>query len=327
MEQRRVGKKDKNQSKERDKELAHKKGSIYADSNPLAPEQLPDDEVDMEVLELSEDDDDPQDGADEERPEFRRPSGARPLWLLYGGQILWAAGDIHFNTKELEFFRRRLQHLLDFLTEAFPLHCDAELLAALQGFFVRGHREKESEGRESDPRGWISHLDGVGIVFETGTVLPLSEFMAGKGTGKEADGRATGLPDGLVNLWLDRELATPLRDIPQEERRQVKRPTIATLWRDIAATPGDEAPSLTECKGQMLAKLNEFCAKVNERCNAFAPETGEDEGKGKSTPFDLGLGAREFGYNEGARSFDNAINRWKALPSMRPFFEKEEEHE
>ena len=328
-------------------EQAQVKGGVYIKGDTLEPEQLPDDELDMEVLELSEDDDGPQDWLDEERPEFGSPGGVRPLWLLYGGQILWAADDIRFKTKELEFFRRRLQHLLGFLMDEFPSYRGREsgLVSALQGFFVKDRREKASGGddsgekkengengkankkgkdRKSDPRGWTSHLSGVGLVLETGRLLPLSAFLAGRGTGEEIKGR-TALPYGLLNLWLERELAEPLREVRDRAGwsfEHGKILNIKSLWQEMRQGRNGEELNRDASGKDILGRLNEFCAKVNDSCGAFTPETEEGEAKTKDAPFDLGFGTRRFGYNEEARTINNAINCWKALPSIKSFFEE-----
>ncbi|MBQ9404081.1 MAG: hypothetical protein IJU15_03775, partial [Synergistaceae bacterium] len=44
----------------------------------------------------------------------------KPLWILHEGQLIWASSRHGFKLAEKEYFRRRLQTLLDFLADEFP---------------------------------------------------------------------------------------------------------------------------------------------------------------------------------------------------------------
>ena len=303
---------------------AQQKGYVFRPGGTLDPLQEPDDEI---LIDLNdESDDDLQEWLDEERPDFPRGRTAHPLWLLYGGQILWATDDIRFNTKELEFFRRRLQHLLYFLLNEFPNYENKEawLLLALQGFFVRNHPKKKEAKRKSDPKGWTKHLATVGIVLENGTILPLVELIASQGQGKQAEGRAAGLPNMLLNLWFERELVAPLEELREKEISNFKHGAILnikSLWQEMRLRRDDEKIGRGASLKEIARKLKEFCKKLNDYCDTFVPETEEDEKTRKEKSFDLGLRARRFDYSEDVRTIDNAIERWKNLPAVKPLFE------
>ena len=161
----------------------------------------------------------------------------QPIWILYEGQILWSASRYGFNIASKEYFRRRIQTLLDFLKGKFPGKSYGELLLSLQGFFARDN--KSSKGN------WLDTLKNSGILyFDEGAgkykVIPLGNFRAGKGQGKI-------LPGKIEALWLEHEFS------------------------GIANTQSD----LDKHKASLIDNFKKFCAELNVLCGTF--DTHEDE--------------------------------------------------
>lgn len=218
--------------------------------------------------EANEESDDENGGEDYAAPES---FSIQPIWILYEGQILWGASRYGFNIAPKEYFRRRIQTLLDFLAERFPDRNYGELLLSLQGFFA-----KDSE---SSKRGWLESLKNSGILYfdertEKFCVMSIANLRAGKGQGKI-------LPGKLESLWLESELAK------------------------IDTSSGSK--DFKKYKAALTESYKKFCADLNEMCGIFASH--EEEGADKSKISSIGLKKIEFVYEE--RTLANKISEWK----------------
>lgn len=204
----------------------------------------------------------------------------QPVWILYEGQILWSVSRYGFNLASKEYFRRRILILLDFLAKKFPGKTYGELLLSLQGFFAKDN--------ESSKGGWLDSLKNSGILyFNEGTkkyeVMPLGNFRAGKGQGKEKE-----LPGKIESLWLEHEFSRIERD--------------SGLHSDIE-----------KHKSSLIGNFKNFCSELNVLCSIF--DSQEEDSNGERT-HGIGLKKIEFVYEEstlGQKKFDN----WKKLWSKR----------
>ena len=225
----------------------HRNVSVYMndDTDPEDAELSAEDYDDapLEAEEESEDYDD-----DGDRSEAAGIGEIQPVWLLHEGQILWAASRYGFRLSPKEYFRRRLQTLLDFMAAKFPGKSYGELLVSLQGFFAKDN--------DSSKGSWLESLKNAGIVYmseESGKyeIMPLGNFRAGKGHGKPNE-----LPEKLKDFWLQCELSRTGQD---------------------SANPHDW--------GAILENFKKFCEEINDLCSRFdaqeeAPEDGKTSGIG-----------------------------------------------
>ena len=240
-----------------------------------------DDSTDQEEIELTEDDyDEAPCEADEESEDDEddysgdtNTEAVQPIWILCEGQILWAASHYGFRLSAKEYFRRRVQSILDFLAGEFPDKSYGELLLSLQGFFV-----KDNDGSKGN---WLESLKNAGILYTNDRsmgydIMPLGNLRAGKGKGKDSEDRSASLPENLEHLWLERELS---------KREHVSENPL--LWKN--------------CKGWILEGINEFCAEINELCNNFVSNNDEQG---------IGLKTMEFAYEE-ATLQRKKLKAWK----------------
>ena len=250
--------------------LSESRGFISSNIN----ENLEDLEDNNEVPDTGIDDEEYQISIDEEKPLFTRMS-ARPLWLLYNNQLLWAASDFGFHVQQREYFRQLIQKLLDFLVTEFPNKSSEELLLSLCGFFVKDgdkksdksseensgeepeitiyeteESETKEEVNESAPDNqekksvnWLNSLGSAGIVYGKNKILLIRSLRASKGQGKS--GQSVNLPEGLEHLWLERELAKSENQIGN------KNPLGWVHFYKKGA------------KGTMFTNLSDFCEKIN----------------------------------------------------------------
>ncbi|MBQ4470192.1 MAG: hypothetical protein II917_08675 [Synergistaceae bacterium] len=185
----------------------------------------------------------------------------KPLWILHEGQLIWASSRHGFKLAEKEYFRRRLQTLLDFLADEFPGKTSGDLLLSLQGFFVRDNDEG------SDPTYWLETLRNSGIIYGEDKMLPIKSLRAGKGQGKDSASKSVRLPDNLEYLWLERELSKPEHY-------------------------SEEPFSWKNCNSWLPSGIRDFCSKVNELCAGFETDTEDKRVHG------LGLKLIKFGYQD-----------------------------
>ena len=248
-----------------------------------------DDSTDPEELELTEEDsfDDPLE-ADEESDDYsdeEYSNGAdafsiQPIWILHEGQILWSASHYGFNLAPKEYFRRRIQTLLNFLAEKFPGKSYGELLLSLQGFFVRDN--------EASKGSWLDSLKNSGIIYfdeETKKycVMPLGNLRAGKGQGKI-------LPGKIESLWLEREFSK------------------------IRSFYGSQI-DLEKHKDFIIGSFKKFCAELSSLCSVFdSQEAEEDSDKGQKNG--IGLKQTEFVYEE-STLYRKKFGEWKKLWSKK----------
>ena len=240
----------------------------FIDDNTDADEQEFTDEdiIDVEAEDFSEWED--EDGEDYYASAGN--SGINPLWVLFNGKIIWSASRYGFKLGPKEYFRRRLQLLLNFLADEFPAKSYEELLCSLQGFFIRDNNTSDNSGA------WLEYLKNSGILYGDDAlvkdkILPLNFFRAGKGEGKSGT-YAVSLPVGLEHLVLEREI---LRRSPNEKK--------PLAWKN--------------CKSWILESLNDFCDKINDFTLIFEQDNDDEEGRNSRT---LGLRRVEFTYNEAA---------------------------
>ncbi|MBQ6971857.1 MAG: hypothetical protein IJP86_05820 [Synergistaceae bacterium] len=210
-------------------------------TDPEEPEPTAEDSTDA-PLEANEESDDDEGG---EYHVGAEAFSIQPIWILYEGQILWAASRYGFNLASKEYFRRRIQLLLDFLVRKFPGKSYGELLLSLQGFFVR-------DGESSKGR-WLDSLKNSGILFfderaKKYRVIPLSDFRADKGQGK-------GLPGKMEALWLEHEFSKINASVSRKD--------------------------FEKYKAGLFAGFKDFCAELNELCSVF--DSQEDEGETKQS--------------------------------------------
>lgn len=217
-----------------------------------------------------------QDKVDSKDPDFQDYFTVRPLWILYKGRLMWASSSIGRDVQVRELFRRRIQAFLDFLVteKQFPDKSDEDRLLAMQGLFVmkkektsesikpnaenvpaptlrdiepenmEGSEEDEDNQNGKDKTTWLERLDGVGIIYGEGKILPLSALRTGVGQRQES------FPEPLAHLWLEREL---------EKRPYEKEPL---NWEN--------------CK-EWIVKIEGFYEAVSKQLNSFQEEV---EGSG-----------------------------------------------
>ena len=240
-----------------------------------------DDSTDQEEVDLMEED---YDGApceaDEESEDDNddylggTDTGAiQPIWILCEGQIIWAASHYGFRLSAKEYFRRRLQSVLDFLVGEFPNKSYGDLLLSLQGFFVKDNNSSKGN--------WLESLKGVGILYMDDrsmeySIMSLGNLRAGKGMGKDSEESSASLPRQLEYLWLERELS--------KKEHASENPL---LWKN--------------CKRWILEGINDFCAEINELCSKFVYN---DDERG------IGLKRVEFAYEE-ATLQRKKLKAWK----------------
>lgn len=245
-----------------------------------------DDITDQEESELTQEDllDSPEE-ADEESDDDKSDEdygstdafSIQPIWILYEGQILWSVSHYGFNLASKEYFRRRIQILLDFLADKFPDKSYGELLLSLQGFFARNN--------ESSKGNWLDSLKNSGILyFDEGTkkyeVMPLGNFRAGKGQGKI-------LPGKIESLWLEHE---------------------------FSKLNGSLSPKgFDKYKAQLIENFKSFCSKLNESCSIF--DTDEDDSEEEKS-YGIGLKKTKFVYEESTLD-RKKFGQWKKLWSER----------
>ena len=198
-------------------------------------------------------------------------SGIQPLWILCGGQMLWAASRYGFNLAPKEYFRRRIQILLDFLAKKFPRKSYGELLLSLQGFFAK-------DG-ESSKGGWLDSLKTSGILYfderkKKYELMPLGNLRAGKGQGKGKE-----LPKQLESLWLEQELSAIGHNDPEK------------------------------MKARLIDDFKKFCSELNDLCSVFDSQEEEESEKGKKI-YGIGLKKIEFAYEESSLDRKKIIE-WK----------------
>ncbi len=248
-----------------------------------------DDNTDPEELKLTEGDslDNPteadeesEDYSDDEYHSVSEAFSIQPIWILYEGQILWSASHYGFNLASKEYFRRRIQTLLDFFAEEFPGKSYGELLLSLQGFFARDNTSSKGS--------WLDSLKNSGILyFDEATkkycVMPLGNLRAGKGQGKM-------LPGKIESLWLEREFS------------------------NIESSYGSQI-DLEKYKASIIGSFKDFCAKLTSLCSVFdSQEVGDDSDKGKK--HGIGLKKTEFVYEESTLDRKKFIE-WKKLWSKK----------
>ena len=275
--------------------LSESRGFIDSSIN----ENLEDLEDNNEVPDTGIDDEEYQVSIDEEKPLFARMS-ARPLWLLYNNQLLWAVSDFGFHIQQREYFRQLIQKLLDFLVKEFPNKSSEELLLSLCGFFVKNGDKKSDKNSEENSSeepeitiyeteeskakeevnesvldnqekksgNWLNSFGSAGIVYGKNKILLIRSLRASKGQGKAV--QSVNLPEGIEHLWLERELAKP------ENQLGNKNPL---GWAHFYKQGAD---------GTMFTNLLAFCKKIN---SAFDDEDNEKLNI-------LGLRKIEFNYTE-----------------------------
>ena len=242
-----------------------------------------DDITDQEEPELTDEDliDNPEE-ADEESDDDSSSEdygsaeafSIQPIWILYGDQILWSVSHYGFNLASKEYFRRRIQILLDFLAKKFPSKSYGELLLSLQGFFARDN--------ESSKGNWLDSLKNSGIIyFDERTkkyeVMPLGNFRAGKGQGKI-------LPGKIESLWLEHEFSK--------------------LNSSLSTKDFDRY------KSTLIMSFKKFCAELNTLCSMFDSQEYNDSEEEKSRG--IGLKKIEFIYEESTLE-RKKFNNWKKL--------------
>lgn len=198
-------------------------------------------------------------------------TGIQPLWILCGGQILWAASRYGFNLAPKEYFRRRIQILLDFLAKKFPRKSYGELLLSLQGFFAKD--SSSSKG------GWLDSLKNSGILYfdeekKKYELMPIGNLRAGKGQGKGKE-----LPKQLESLWLEHELSK----IGHHDNEKMK--------------------------ARLIEDFKKFCAELNDLCSVFDSQEEEEAVKGEKI-YGIGLKKIEFAYEESSLD-RKKILEWK----------------
>ena len=241
-------------------------------TDPEEPKLTDKDSLDepLEAGEKSEDDSGDDYGVSE-------PFSVRPLWILYEGQILWSASHYGFNLAPKEYFRRRIQTLLDFLAEKFPGKSYGELLLSLQGFFAKDN--------ESSKGNWLDSLQNSGILYfderiKKYQLMPLGNFRAGKGQGKL-------LPGKIEYLWLEHEFSK--------------------------LNPSLSPKEFDKHKASLIESFKNFCAELNGLCSIF---DSEDDNSEEEKSRGIGLKKTEFVY-EVSTLDRKKFGQWKKLWSER----------
>ncbi len=238
-------------------------------TDPEEPELTDEDSLD-EPLEAEEESEDDSSGDDYGVAES---FSIRPLWILYEGQILWAASHYGFNLTKKEYLRRRIQTLLDFLAKKFPRKSYGELLLSLQGFFAKDN--------ESSKGNWLDSLKNSGILyFDESTkkyqLMPLGKLRAGKGQGKL-------LPGKIESLWLEHEFSK----------------------LTLSLSPKD----FDKHKAPLIDSFKNFCAELNALCSIFDSEDDDSE---EEKSRGIGLKKTEFIYEESTLDRKKFL-QWKKL--------------
>lgn len=227
---------------------------------------LNDEDLDPSPLEAQEESDDDR---DENDLDYSAGSGVQPVWVLYEGQIIWAASRYGFRMGAKEYFRRRIQELLKFLKKRFPKKSYEDLLLSLQGFFVKNNTGDEN----SDSGHWLESLKNAGIIYgEDGKIMSIGDLRVGKGEGKSRENNSNSLPENLEYILLEKILS-------QNKYRQNN--PLAMKRADLELTK-----SLTD-------DLNAFCDELNELCQSFDGESDPDDDEPKG----IGLKMIKFNYN------------------------------
>lgn len=266
------------ENKAENKQTENTTGSFTSYIDDLADPQEPgltdEDSLDepLEAEEESEDDDSGDDYG------VGKPFSVRPLWILCGGQILWAASHYGYYIAKKEYLRRRIQTLLDFLAQKFPGKNYGELLLSLQGFFVRDN--------ESSKGLWLDSLKNSGILyFDERTnkyqLMPLGNLRAGKGEGKI-------LPVKIESLWLEHEFSK--------------------------LNPSLSPKDFDKYKASLIDSFKKFCAELNALCRMFDSQEDNDSGEEKSRG--IGLKKIEFVYGE-STLHRKKFGEWKKLWSKK----------
>ena len=246
--------------------------TVYVDDNtdPQEPELTDEDSIDAPAEADEESDDD--DGM----PETEGTGSITPVWILYGDQIIWSASRYGFRIAPKEYFRRRIQALLDFLASRFPGKSYSELLISLQGFFANDN--------ESSNGGWLDSLKNAGIIyFDESTreykVMPVKNLRAGKGQGKNNE-----MPKRLEALLLEYELTR------------------------IKNASGNR-PDWEKCRDILLDCFKKFCDEINNFCSTFETHEEVETQKGKKI-YGIGLKKIAFSYEESTLD-RKKLNSWK----------------
>ena len=240
------------------------RGFIHDDTEP--DEERFEEELDVEVNDASDDEEDeaPDYDLDSElsyHEEEARPSiRVQPIWLWYGGRIVWAADRFGYHLSQREQFRRKFQNILDCLRSQmgadFP---EATAPWLLREFFTKqsmnadgpsrvssgfGTSSDSHRGNEENGKGvsWTAQLGRVGLIVER-TLTPLDLFIMGQGKKN---------PEVLEREWLKIQL----------KRRGIGRPKwkllkdwlpdeINAFFKDLNAPAGTDfhyAPSTLQRK-------------------------------------------------------------------------------
>ena len=254
------------------------------DDNSDVDEILLDNEdFDRSPLEANENSDDDSDEID---LDYSAGSGIQPIWLLYEGQIIWSASRYGFRMGAKEYFRRRIQVLLDFLKNKFPEKNYEDLLLSLQSFFVKDNTGDEN----SDTGSWLDSLKNAGIIYSNdGKIMTIGDFRVGKGQGKDRENLKNSLPENLEYILLEHILS---------ENKYYQNNPLAQKNCKFELT-------------ELLVKdINAFCDELNELCQSFEGDSDSDEdAKG------IGLNMIKFSYNA------NTIQR-KRLKVWREWWNK-----
>lgn len=246
------------------------------------PELTEEDSLDSPE-EANEESDDDNDNNDDDYYSSSEALSVQPIWILYEGQILWSASHYGFNLASKEYFRRRIQTLLDFLRKKFPGKTYGELLLSLQGFFARDN--------ESSKGNWLDLLKNSGILyFDEGTnkykIIPLGNFRASKGQGKI-------LPGKIEALWLEHEFSEIEKD-------------------------AGEQTDIEQYKASLIGNFKAFCSELSDKCSTFTSQEEDDSEEEGETVKKRGIGIKkiEFVYEESTLD-RKKFNDWKKLWSKR----------
>ena len=262
---------NKNENKEKEK-LSNQQSYILRgyssvdDSSDIEDTSLNDEDIDKSPLESKEGSDDDSDEVD---LDYSAGSGIQPIWILYEGQIIWAASRYGFRMGAKEYFRIRIQVLLDFLKEKFPEKSYEDLLLSLQGFFVKNNTGDEN----SDTGYWLESLKNAGIIYgNDGKIMSIGDFRVGKGQGKNREDLKNSLPENLEYILIEHILS------------QNK------YYHNNPLAKKNCKSELTEV---LVKDINDFCDELNELCQSFENDgySNENEARG------IGLKMIKFSYD------------------------------
>ena len=227
---------------------------------------LDDEDFNKSPLEADEESDDDRDEID---LDYSAGSGVQPVWILYEGQIMWAASRYGFRMGAKEYFRIRIQELLKFFKEKFPEKSYEDLLLGLQVFFVKNNTGDEN----SDSGYWLESLKNAGIIYsEDGKIMSIGDFRVGKGQGKSREDNSNSLPENLEYILLEKILS-------QNKYRQ--------------NNPLAMKNSKFELIELLVKDINDFCAELNELCQSFEVDTNPEG----DDPKGIGLKMIKFSYD------------------------------